>query len=1212
MDLVPAQEVYTSLFQAAAANFLARIWALARGEFASPTDSLDKAVLEAATTTSTMLERNASVQDIDPAIGGGKFRTFLLSTEASDIAGALVFHLALQGPRHDESRLRARFTATASWYTELPEDQIGPHVDRVFSALLEGAQSILVAADPHVALFGAGSLDSDRRMRFVREDVADNTNMLVSLFARGDAPDFNAVFDFERQLCDAIRTRHARIEPPNYDSTRTISVEDLYIPPHFSYDLDGPNAITAFELDKRIYRTVILGHPGAGKSSYARSLCHRIATTYRSDTFAGPIPFLVELRDYAAAKSATDVSLVEYLGQLATSRYQTRPPSNALEYLLRSGRLLLVLDGLDELLETVDRRDIRSDIEVFATRYPSVSMLVTSRIIGYTEAPLDDDRFRLLYMKGFEDAQVADYAQHWFRLSVTASEDANDFATEFMKESAEVADLRSIPLLLSLMCSIYRRKRYLPRHRAGVYQECAEMLFDRWDRSRKLLVDRPLDAHLVPALQHVAYWIFREPKRRFGVTGPELVDHLRDYVYREVIDDRARANRIAQEFFDYCRGRGWVLVPCGTRSDDQELFRFAHETFLEFFTAGWLASSDMSAEKVAEALLPRIAVGEWDMVGLLVVQLRNNASRGSGNEFVRALLDRVSSRQTGARERTNLLGFAARTTEFMVTRPDITRALARAAARNYLSSATSGQSADIVRMTLWAARALVRAEPETASVVLETISQELGNAVRAEATVRVKAAAQADAAARADATVQADEAARRAEAAVDLAMQMEDEQSVACLVSHLGGCYAQLGNSMRAIKLYEHALPVVRRARDEDREAQVAHNLADCYARVGQMRRAIELYERALVFAGKVANRKAEADIAGNLGRCYSDVGETSRAIELYERAFRIAQETGDRKAEADIAGNLGRCYSSVGEMRRAIELYERAFMIAQETGDRIVEANQVGNLGNCYACLGEAQQALKLYEEALAIARETRDRQSEALMLVRLGEAYSDRGAWRQAARSLEQGVRIADEIGFTQGRNEGCVVLAAAYLEMGDFDAARTIAQVARADDYAANKADVALVLGIVLFRENQTEVAKQAFDDAIVAANARLGRTNGVYGPLDTKALALCGLAVMEAEAHLREEASIREEARLREEGIREEARLREARLREARSRAARLRETRLREASMAFSAARAITRADGIVGRVLRLFDALADGDESKVLRPVRSAAEGGPV
>jgi len=49
--------------------------------------------------------------------------------------------------------------------------------------------------------------------------------------------------------------------------------------------------------------------------------------------------------------------------------------------------------------------------------------------------------------------------------------------------------------------------------------------------------------------------------------------------------------------------------------------------------------------------------------------------------------------------------------------------------------------------------------------------------------------------------------------------------------------------------------------------------------------------------------------------------------------------------------------------------------------------------------------------------------------------------------------------------------------------------------------------------------------------------------------------------------------------------------------------------LPEAVDAYRAARAITKAPGIVGRVLRLFDALAVVDEDGILFGVRAAAGG---
>jgi hypothetical protein len=76
----------------------------------------------------------------------------------------------------------------------------------------------------------------------------------------------------------------------------------------------------------------------------------------------------------------------------------------------------------------------------------------------------------------------------------------------------------------------------------------------------------------------------------------------------------------------------------------------------------------------------------------------------------------------------------------------------------------------------------------------------------------------------------------------------------------------------------------------------------------------------------------------------------------------------------------------------------------------------------------------------------------------------------------------------------------------------------------------------------------------------------QTSTTYGALDTKALALCGLALVDDSA-------------------------------------------RLTEAATTFRAAREIMRADGIVGRVLRLFDALAMSDRTGVLDAIRPQAAG---
>ena len=63
-------------------------------------------------------------------------------------------------------------------------------------------------------------------------------------------------------------------------------------------------------------------------------------------------PAIVILREYGSQKKTTNCSIAQFLAQQASSRYQLAPPPNAFEYLLLNGRLLVVFDGLDELLDS--------------------------------------------------------------------------------------------------------------------------------------------------------------------------------------------------------------------------------------------------------------------------------------------------------------------------------------------------------------------------------------------------------------------------------------------------------------------------------------------------------------------------------------------------------------------------------------------------------------------------------------------------------------------------------------------------------------------------------------------------------------------------------------------------------------------------------------------------------------------------------------------
>jgi tetratricopeptide (TPR) repeat protein len=285
--------------------------------------------------------------------------------------------------------------------------------------------------------------------------------------------------------------------------------------------------------------------------------------------------------------------------------------------------------------------------------------------------------------------------------------------------------------------------------------------------------------------------------------------------------------------------------------------------------------------------------------------------------------------------------------------------------------------------------------------------------------------------------------------------------------------------------------------------------------------------------------------------------------VELHKR---LQGKLSDPDLEQRSLGNLGNCYYSLGETRRAIECHEQALEIARDLGDRQGEATHLGNLGLCYADLGETRRAIDYHEQALAIDREIGYRQGEAADLGNLGRSYADRGAWEQAIQAYGEAIQIADEIGIVQTQSEARSDLTTAHLLRGELPAARQTAEAAGAYDYPTNNASVSATLGVVLLRQGEAEAARLAFTEAVTQADGLLERTDDNYQALDSKTLALCGLALL-GDA------------------------------------------TRVPEALVAAQAARAINQDAGVVQRVVGLMNALAVADAAGSLAGVRAVMVG---
>jgi predicted NACHT family NTPase len=221
--------------------------------------------------------------------------------------------------------------------------------------------------------------------------------------------------------------------------------------------------ISLWKLAAQIDRTVLLGDPGGGKTTAANVLLHHYASNPKL-----PVPFLVGLREFAA-HDPPERSVADYVEHKLRTFYQCPPPTALVIRLLLTGRALIIFDGLDELLDASRRSELAAVVEQFCIEYPLARVLVTSRPIGYDHARLEDRQFVLYRLGGLGDDQVAEYVQKWFAQEegITVGE-ARQWADAFTDETASVPDLRSNPLMLSLMCILYRGKD----HSQGTVRGC--------------------------------------------------------------------------------------------------------------------------------------------------------------------------------------------------------------------------------------------------------------------------------------------------------------------------------------------------------------------------------------------------------------------------------------------------------------------------------------------------------------------------------------------------------------------------------------------------------------------------------------------------------------------------------------------------------------------------------------------------------------------
>jgi predicted NACHT family NTPase len=268
--------------------------------------------------------------------------------------------------------------------------------------------------------------------------------------------------------------------------------------------IEPTERIRSISLDQALENSsehiVLLGQPGAGKSTSMKHVSHRLLT---DETFlvGGPaFPFILRMQELnttsARPRTATDEILSDRVifaalaSQFGLSFRFAKKPSSKDEVheaaalaegvvmtFLEELRPLLIIEGFDELASHEKREIAVREIRALTRQLSKARVIVTSRT---GEFPYQIENSSHFEIRPLTRQQIGEFAEKWL--------ESKKRAARFMQEidHSPFADTAIKPLTLAHLCAIYERIGRIPEKPKTVYRKVVNLLLEEWDEQRSV------------------------------------------------------------------------------------------------------------------------------------------------------------------------------------------------------------------------------------------------------------------------------------------------------------------------------------------------------------------------------------------------------------------------------------------------------------------------------------------------------------------------------------------------------------------------------------------------------------------------------------------------------------------------------------------------------------------------------------------------------
>ncbi|MEW6102211.1 MAG: HEAT repeat domain-containing protein [bacterium] len=416
-----------------------------------------------------------------------------------------------------------------------------------------------------------------------------------------------------------FRTEYVDIWMRDFKDIESLTKEDIIV-----RRAPALSALSLVEVLKRRKNAVILGSPGAGKSTLIKYLAlscvsGRIDIKERLSLDEPLFPFpisvghLCQIWQENKRQIGVKEAIILYFKILGIDI--SRFIDEEIE------RAIFLFDGMDEVPSDRERREIAGLIESFIQAYPKARFIITSRIIGFPGLSFENRDIYFIEDLTLEEAKPM--IRKWMIAIEQGLRGKGEDGERMAKDEAEklievlnepqLSPFIANPFLLTLTILIHKTEAHLPNYRIQLFERMIQTLVETWHQARSISIIQPeaqridFRTEAIPILAPLALKLHKEFPA--GII-PE--DNLRDFIKQKLLEKgiaKERIEEILNNFLERLKEASGLLEEKG-----RGFWGFAHLSFEEYLCAIELVRGELYFEYLKEFSYS----SRWEEVFILV------------------------------------------------------------------------------------------------------------------------------------------------------------------------------------------------------------------------------------------------------------------------------------------------------------------------------------------------------------------------------------------------------------------------------------------------------------------------------------------------------------------------------------------------------------------------------------------------------------------